>query len=121
MSHTLTVKTKFTDPEAIRQTCRELGIAEPTRGTLKMFDGKTIADGYAVRLPQWREPVAIDAETGEAFFDNYGGSWGKQEHLDRFTQLYQTNAATNAAEALGYQVSREVTASGTVRLFVSGY
>lgn len=121
MSHTLTIKTKFTDPEAIRQTCRELGIAEPTRGKIRMFDGKEIADGYAVTLPGWREPVAIDAETGEAFFDNYNGAWGDQKHLDRFTQLYATNAATNAAEALGYQVSREYADNGSIKLTVSGY
>lgn len=121
MSHTLTIKTKFTDPEAIRQACAEMGLPAPERGKVTMFDGKTIADGYAVRLKDWREPVAIDAETGEAFFDNYGGSWGSQAHLDRFTQLYATHAATNAAEALGYQVTREVTAGGTIRLTVSGY
>lgn len=111
----------MTDAEAIARTCREMGLPEPTRGKVKMFDGKQIADAYSVQLPGWDYVVAIDAKTGEASYDNYGGSWGEQKHLDRFTQLYDTNAATIAAESLGYQVEREYLANGYIQLAVTGY
>lgn len=121
MSHTLQIVTRMTEAEAICATCREMGLPEPTRGKVKLYDGKTILDGYNVTLPGWHQPLAIDAQTGEAFYDNYGGSWGEQKHLDKFTQLYDTNAATLAAEALGYQVEREYLANGYIQLAVTGY
>lgn len=117
MSHTLTVETKFIDPEAIFATCREMNLPAINQQpeTVTMFDGKRVF-GYRVQLPNWSYPVAIDAKTGELSYDNYGGSWGNQSHLDKFTQLYDTNAATIAAEALGYMVTREYHSNGTIEL-----
>lgn len=117
MSHTLTVETKFVDPEAIRATVAEMKLPAVNQQpeNITMFDGKKVF-GYRVQLPNWNYPVAIDARTGELSYDNYNGSWGKQEHLDKFTQLYDTNATQLAAEALGYMVSREYHSNGTIEL-----
>lgn len=123
MSHTITCKTAFTDPEAIARTCREMGIPfhEAHGGSARLYDGTKVENALCVELPGWRHPVLINQQTGVASYDNYGGSWGEQKHLDKFTQLYDTNAATLAAEALGYQVEREYLANGYIQLAVTGY
>jgi len=122
MSHTLEVKTRFIDPAAIAATCREMGLptmnAQPEAITL--YDGTTVT-GYRVSLPGWSYPVAIDAKTGAAKYDNYNGSWGKQQHLDRFTQLYAANKATLTAQKQGLRVTRHTLPNGSLKLVVSGY
>jgi hypothetical protein len=122
MSHTLEVKTKFLDPSAIAATCREMGLPamNPQPETVTLYDGTRVF-GYAVQLPNWSYPVAIDAKTGAAKYDNYRGSWGKQQHLDRFTQLYAANKATLTAQKQGLRVTRQTLPNGSLKLVVSGY
>lgn len=114
MSHTATIKTSLTDESSIRAACREMGLPEPTRETVRMFDGAS-AEGICVRLPGWDYPVVIDRQ-GQAKYDNYNGAWGKQEHLNRFTQLYAVHRATATAQRQGYQVARIQQANGGIRL-----
>lgn len=118
MSHTLKVKTKFTDLAIAEATARELH-CEIVRGNVKLFDGTTV-NGIGVKLPGWRYPVAIDGKTGDASFDNYGGSWGKTCELDKFTQLYAVNKTTAEARRKGWMVSRTVQSNGTVKLNITG-
>lgn len=120
MSHTLEVKTKFTDPAAIAATCREMGLEAPTaRGNVSLY-AETVKDAIAVTLPGWNYPLAIQAD-GTAKFDNYGGSWGAQKHLDRFTQLYAANKATLAAQKMGLRAVRQTLPNGSLKIVVSGY
>lgn len=124
MSHTLEVKTKFLDPRAIAATCREMGLPEPTQahgGSARLFDGTRVENALVVTLPGWRHPVLIDQKTGVARYDNYGGSWGSQAHLDKFTQLYAANKATQEAQRLGYRVTRQTLPNGSLKLNVTGY
>lgn len=83
---------------------------------MTLYDGKTLEDAFSVQLPGWRHPVAIDAKTGEAFYDNYGGNWGEQQHLDRLKQHYAANVATRAAVRQGHRVQRVIAANGTIQL-----
>jgi hypothetical protein len=73
MSHIVTVQTKLHDPAAVAAACRRLGLPEPVRGTAKLFEGE--ATGLLVRLPEWLYPVVVDTVTGQARYDNFGGSW----------------------------------------------
>src|SRR4051794_11470915 len=82
VSHIVSIKTEVRDPVAVAAACRRLGLPEPVQGTARLFEGQ--ATGLLVRLPGWLYPVACDTATGELRFDNYNGSWGSQEHLDRF-------------------------------------
>ena len=121
MSHTTTIKTQFKDEAMIIKTCKELGIDVPIRGKHKLFDGKTIDDGLAVKLKGWSYPVVINTKSGEAFFDNYGGSWGEQVHLDKFTHHYAVNKAESEARRLGYMVTRQPAKNGGLNLTVTGF
>lgn len=119
MSHTLKCEVAFKSPEDIAATCRELQLPLPTRGKVRLHDGKTLEDAFAVQLPGWRHPVAIDAKTGEAFYDNYNGRWGEQSQLDRLKQHYAANVATRTAVRQGHRVQRVIAANGTIQLRIS--
>ncbi len=114
MSHIVTVHAEVRDPAAVAAACRRLGLSEPVHGTVNLFDGQ--ATGLLVKLPGWLYPVACDTATGELKFDNYGGSWGPQEHLDRFMQSYAVEKATLEARKKGYSVSEQSLEDGSIRL-----
>lgn len=114
MSHIVSVKTEVRDPIAVAAACRRLGLPEPVHGTAMLFEGQ--ASGLLVRLPGWLYPVACDTATGELKFDNYGGSWGPQEHLDRFLQAYAVEKAKLEARKKGYSVSEQPLEDGSIRL-----
>ena len=86
VSHIVTVKTKIRDTEAVAAACRRLGLSQPSRGTTRLFSGK--ATGLIVQLPDWRYPIVCNTADGQIRYDNYGGRWGNQAELDRFTQAY---------------------------------
>jgi hypothetical protein len=120
MSHTVSVKTKFIDPAAIAATCAEMGIPAPTaRGNVRLY-AETVSNAIAVKLPGWQYPLAIQAD-GTTKLDNYGGAWGSQSQLDRFSHLYDTHATMIAARKLGYQVSRKNLPNGKSKVFAVKY
>lgn len=86
MSHTVTVETEIKDAGAAEAACRRLGHTIPIAGEHQLYSGRYT--GLAVRLPGWEYPVVCDLKSGEISFDNFGGLWGKQTHLDRFLQAY---------------------------------
>ena len=86
VSHLVTVKTEVRDAAAVRAACTRLGLAEPVQGTTRLFSGE--ATGLAVQLPDWVYPVVADVATGTLRYDNFGGRWGDQRHLDAFVQAY---------------------------------
>lgn len=114
MSHIVTVKTEVRDPIAVFAACRRLGLPEPVHGTAQLFSDQ--ATGLLVRLPGWLYPVACDTATGELRYDNYNGSWGGEEHLDRFKQSYAVEKATLEARKKGYSVSEQPLEDGSIRL-----
>lgn len=121
MSHTVTIKTQFKDPAAVLAAAKEMGLAEPKIETVNLFQSGHQFTGYAVRLPGWMYPVVIDTATGEARFDNYNGKWGKQEELNRLTQLYGVHKATIEAKKRGLIVRRQAGKNGAIQLVCTGY
>jgi hypothetical protein len=115
MSHTVTIKTKITDFNAIQAACRRLNLTEPTRGEVRLFD--RVAQGTGVQLDSWRFPICIEAD-GNLLYDNFGGFWGLPEKLDQFQQAYAVEKAKLEARKQGYQCSESVMADGSIRLNV---
>jgi len=114
MSHIVSIKTRLHDPAAISAACRRLGLAEPVRGTAKMYSGQI--EGLLVRLPGWEYPIAIDTASGEVKADNYGGAWGNQVELDRFLQSYAVEKCRLEARKQGHAVSEQQLQDGSIRL-----
>ena len=51
-------------------------------------------------------------------YDNYGGVWGPQHHLDRFLQPYAVEAARAEARRHGHAVTEQTLADGSIRLTI---
>ena len=117
MSHIVSVKTEVRDPAAVVAACRRLCLAEPVHGTAKLFEGE--ATGLLVKLPGWLYPVVCDVQTGELRYDNYGGSWGPQEHHDRFMQSYAVEKAKIEARRRGHSVVEQPLADGSIKLSIT--
>lgn len=85
---------------------------------VKLFSG-TVEVDFSVQLRDWRYPLGVNAQTGEAKFDNYNGSWGNERELDAFHQKYAEAVAVEAAGELerdGFILDRAVAANGDVEL-----
>ena len=114
MSHVVTIETKARDPAAIAAACHRLGLNAPVQGTAQLYSGE--ATGLLVHLPGWQYPVVIDTGTGEVRYDNFGGRWGAQEHLDRFLQIYAVEMTKLQARKKGYQISEQALQDGGIQL-----
>jgi len=114
MSHLVTIQTKVHDRVAINAACRRLGLTEPIEGTAKLYSGE--ATGLMLQLPGWTYPAVIEPLTGTVRYDNYGGAWGEQQHLDRFLQSYAVARATLEARSKGLQVNEQTLHDGSIRL-----
>ena len=112
MSHIVSIKTEVRDPAAV--ACLRLNLPEPVQGTATLFEGQVA--GLLVRLPDWLYPVVIDVASGQVRYDNYGGAWGKPEHLDRFLQAYAVERAMLEARKKGYAVSEQALHDGSIRV-----
>ena len=116
MSHIVQIQTEVRDAAAVRTACKRLGLAEPVDGETKLFSGQ--AEGLIVQLPDWQYPIVCDIATGQVRYDNFGGRWGKQEHLDRFQQMYAVEKCRIEARKKGHNVTEQALADGSIRLVV---
>lgn len=114
MSHIVEIAVEVRDPLSIHAACRRLRLEPPVNGRHQLFSAT--ADGLAVRLPDWRYPVVCRCETGQLAYDNYGGRWGEQQHLDRFLQAYAVERASSQARAQGFVVLEQPLSNGAIRL-----
>ena len=117
MSHIVTIQAELRDPAAIRAACERLRWPPPAQGEATLFSGK--ASGWLVRPPGWLYPVVIDERTGQARYDNYGGAWGEQAHLDRLLQLYAVEKARIEAHRRGHSVTEQALPDGSIRVSIS--
>ena len=111
MSHIVQIQTEVRDPVAIQAACGRLMLPEPVFGETKLFTSSAV--GWAVRLPEWRYPVVC-----EIAFDNFGGRWGEQRHLDRFLQGYAVEKARIEARRRGHTVTEHALADGSIKLTI---
>ena len=114
MSHVVTISTEVRDLAAISAACRRLGLAEPVRGTARLFEAEVA--GLLVRLPGWLYPLVLDPAAGRVAYDNYGGAWGDPAGLGRFLQAYAVEKATLEARKKGYAVAEQDLDDGSIRL-----
>ena len=116
MSHIVEIKTQVKDVAAIRAACQRLKLEPPEQGTFKLFSGE--ASGVAVRLPDWQYPVVANIQTGELKYDNFGGRWGEQKHLDALLQSYACEKAKLEARKKGHTLTEQSLADGSIKLTI---
>jgi hypothetical protein len=116
VSHIITIATEVRDAEAVRAAAKRLGLDEPIQGTFRLFDGEAM--GMGVRLPGWLYYPVFDLATGQVKYDNYGGQWGEQKHLDAFLQAYAVEKAKIEARKRGHSVFEQPLADGSIKLTI---
>ena len=117
MSHIVTIKSEVRDANAVRSGCRRLRLPQPVQGTHRLFSGQTT--GLGVQLPDWKYPVVCELENGQLRYDNYGGRWGDQKHLDAFLQAYAVEKAKIESRRKGHSVTESQLADGSVKLTIN--
>jgi hypothetical protein len=93
---------------------------EAATGAHRLYGGS--ATGIGIKLKEWNYPVVVNPEKGEISFDNFGGSWGEEDHLDGLVQGYCVEKTK--VEAMMQNLSmanEEVEADGTVELTFQVY
>jgi len=110
MSHIVTLNVQVKDATAVRGACQRLNLPAPVQGKTKLFSGEVT--GLAVQLPDWVYPVVCDTASGQIKFDNFGGRWGPQEHLDRFLQAYAIEKCRLEARTKGHAITEQKLAEG---------
>jgi len=116
LSHIVQIQTKLHDLTAVAGACERLDLAKPTHGTAKLYSG--VATGLLVQLPGWKYPAIIAAATGTIQYDNFGGRWGDQRHLDQFIQMYAVEKAKLEARKRGHTVTEQQIADGSIKLTI---
>ncbi len=116
MSHIVTIKTEVRDAAAVRAACSRLGLQNPVHGKTKLFSGEVT--GLAVQLPDWQYPAVCDLESGQVHYDNFGGRWGEQKHLDAFLQAYAVEKCRIEARRKGHTLTEQKLADGSVKLTI---
>jgi hypothetical protein len=114
MSHIVTIQTRVHDPAAIGAACQRMNLPAPVQGTARIYESE--ATGLLVQLPGWQYPLAIDTQSGTVRYDNFGGTWGAQEHLDRFLQAYALEKVKLEARKKGFAVSEQALQDGSVKV-----
>lgn len=116
MSHIVTIKTEVRDATAVKAACQRLGLPEPVQGSVRLF--REEVTGLAVQLPDWRYPIVAQLATGQLQFDNFGGCWGEQKHLNRLLQAYACEKAKIEARRQGHSVTESMLPDGSVKLVI---
>ena len=117
MSHIAKIDIQFQDINCIIETAKRLNYEYKQVSNFKFYDGTT-ATGTAVHLPNWKYPVVI-TEDGEAIYDDYGGSWGNREYLNKFKQIYGVEVAKKQARIKGYSCREVQLEDGKIKLYVN--
>ena len=116
MSHIVEIKTEIRDEAAVKAACVRLQIPTPEHKTVRLFNAT--ATGLCVQLPNWSYPVVADLATGQLQYDNYGGSWGEQKHLNSFLQGYAVEKAKIEARKKGHMCSESQLQDGSIRVTI---
>ena len=116
MSHIVTIETQVRDPAAIELACARSKLPPAEFGTVMLFS--ETATGWQVQLPEWHYPVVCDVEHSRLHYDNFGGRWGNQAHLDLFLQAYAVEKAKLEARKQGFSALEQPLSDGSIKVTV---
>lgn len=119
MSHTVEAKIEIRNIEIMQKAAAQVGAEWIPCGDITLYDRKV--RGYGAQLEGWHFPVVFKTNedqsvTGEIVYDNFNGSWGRQEQLDELLQRYCIEQSRDEATRMGLTVTEEVIENDAVRL-----
>lgn len=115
MSHIVKVAIQMKNVPCLERAIKHLQLDSLGNGTHTLF-GSQKATGIGFKLPGWNYPVVVDPVKGEAVYDNYGGSWGKQIELDKLVQRYTIETSLEQAAENNYTYTETTLENGDVEL-----
>lgn len=115
MSHMVEIDTKLTSLPDILAAASEVGATVEQNSSQRFYSGDTFT-GTVVRLKGWKYGAVIDSE-GALHFDNYNGTWGKQDELEKFQQQY-TLAAFRRATPNRYKIKTKAMEDGRIHVSI---
>ena len=97
---------------------RRLPAARPGRARPRARPGSSAArpPACSCNCPTGSTPSSSTPLSGTVRYDNYGGAWGEQAHLDRFLQTYAVEKAKLEARKKGYAVSEQILDDGSIKV-----
>lgn len=122
MSHIVTSTVEMKNEKALNRAIEKRGktiqLQDLGNRVHELYGGQR-AEGRGLKLHEWRHPIVVGKD-GKVSYDNYGGSWGKQEELDKLYQIYSAECIHLAAEEHGgFEIHSETAlADGTLVLEV---
>lgn len=123
MSHTVQVTTELKDMQILKKVCdkRQIPIEVAAKGQTisRQLYTNTVKGHAAFRLPGWKYDVVVIDDKGTTKFDNFNGSWGKQEEFDSLFQGYSREVVTQKLRQQGFRLQSEqgkVEQDGTLEL-----
>ena len=116
MSHIVEIKTEVRDEAAVKTACVRLQIPTPEHKTVRLFNAT--ATGLCIQLPNWSYPVVANLQTGQLQYDNYGGNWGEQKHLNSFLQAYAVEKSKIEARKKGHMCSETRLENGSIKVTI---
>lgn len=145
MSHVVSIKTVLTDIEAIKRTCKELGLTFKENQKTYAWWGSSVGDyplpegftkeqlghcEHAIGIPGTTWEIGLAQPTGQKglrmLFDFFGSKGTPilqavgGQNADKFTQLYAVHKATLEAKKRGLTVTRKAGANGSINLVCVG-
>jgi len=116
LSHIVEIRTEIRDEAAVKAACVRLQLPTPEHKTVRLFNAT--ATGLCIQLPGWSYPVVCDLQSGALLYDNYGGSWGEQKHLNAFMQGYAVEKAKIEARKKGHMCSETRLEDGSIKVTI---
>lgn len=103
-SHTAQMKVEYRDLAALKSAVEAMGGTWIGPGCHKLYEASY--SGNAFKFSSWKFPCVLDA-SGTLQYDNFGGTWGNADQLDKLKSAYTLSVAEQAALAQGWQCQRE--------------
>jgi hypothetical protein len=95
----MSIQMEIRDKEALKAACERLGFSILVGNNFRLHSTNEL--GIGVQLPRWKYPIVIRLN-GSVAYDNYNGSWGNIDELNKLVAYYGLEKAKMEAQKQGY-------------------
>jgi hypothetical protein len=124
MSHFTTIKTQIKDIEALKSTCKELGLTVLQNAEARGYYTNTTKGDYVIRL-KGPYDIALNKQPDSSFgitADLWEGEVEREvgKNYGKLMQLYAVHKATIEARKKGHLTRRSQQKDGSIKLVIAG-
>lgn len=124
MSHQTTIATQIRDAQALREACKELGVALVENAVARGYGSQETHGDYVIKL-KGPYDIALTRQADGTFVlstDWYQGHVEREvgANYGKLLQLYGVHKARIEAQKKGYTVRRQTLGDGSIKLVLGG-